>query len=142
MYVSKNTVRRHVNLLLIGGDSKKHNVIIKEFYIWSYTTSWKKKTFLALQTFSTTEILIDCFNPIHDGILPSCSRLWGGGRAKRPPFLKFFKQILQWWNLAVITYLKKTQKIYESSETPLEFRWHQPLLTKNQQLLLYQKIQT
>ena len=57
MYVSKNNVRRHVNLLLIGGESKKHNVIIKDFYVRSYTISWKKKTFLTLQTFSTTEML-------------------------------------------------------------------------------------
>ena len=57
MYVSENTVRKHVDLLLIGGDSKKHNVIIKDFYVWSYTTSWKKKTFLMLQTFTTTEML-------------------------------------------------------------------------------------
>lgn len=57
MKVSENTVRRYVDLLLIGGDSKKHNVIIKDFYLWSYTTSWKKKIFLTLQTFTTTKML-------------------------------------------------------------------------------------
>ena len=33
--------------------------------------------------------------------------------------------ILQWWNLAVIPYLKKIQKIYESRDSLLEFCWHQ-----------------
>ena len=33
--------------------------------------------------------------------------------------------ILQWWNLAVIPYLNKIQKIYESRDSLLEFCWHQ-----------------
>ena len=41
----------------------------------------------------------------------------------------------------VIPYLKKTQKIYESHNTSLEFCLHQHFSIKNQQFLLYQKIQ-
>ena len=40
----------------------------------------------------------------------------------------------------IIPYLKKTQKIYESRNTPLEFCWYQHFYIKNQQILLYQKI--
>ena len=40
-----------------------------------------------------------------------------GGGAERPPSLKFVTHILKWWNLAVIPYLKKIQKIYESCDT-------------------------
>ena len=42
---------------------------------------------------------------------------------------------------AVIHYLKKIQKIYESCGTPLEFCWHQYFFTGNQQILIYQEIQ-
>ena len=41
----------------------------------------------------------------------------------------------------VIPYLKKTQKSYESRDTPLEFCQHQHFFIGNQQILLYQKIQ-
>ena len=40
----------------------------------------------------------------------------------------------------VIRYLKKIQKIYESRDTLLEFRWHQQFFTGNQQVLLYKEI--
>ena len=38
------------------------------------------------------------------------------------------KSVLQWWNLAVIPYLKKIQKLYETRDTPLEFWWHHHFL--------------
>ena len=38
-------------------------------------------------------------------------------------------------------YLKKTQKLYESRETPFEFCWHQHFFIGNQQILLFQEIQ-
>ena len=44
------------------------------------------------------------------------AHLWG---TERPPSLKSVTHILQWWNLAVISYLKKIQKIYESCDTSL-----------------------
>ena len=42
----------------------------------------------------------------------------------------------------VIPCLKKIQKIYELRDTCLEFCWHQHLFTGNQQILLYQEMQT
>ena len=44
------------------------------------------------------------------------------GRPKRPSSIKSVTYILQWWNFAVIHYLRKIQKIYESRDTPFEFR--------------------
>ena len=52
----------------------------------------------------------------------------GWGDQKGLPSLKPVTHILQWWNVAVIPYLKKIQKLYESHDTPLEFCWHQHLL--------------
>ena len=46
----------------------------------------------------------------------------------KPPSLKSVTHILQWWNMAVIPYLKKIQKLYESRDTPLELCWHQHFL--------------
>ena len=43
----------------------------------------------------------------------------GGGGENSPRSLKSVTHILQRWNVAVIPYLKKTQKIYESRDTPL-----------------------
>ena len=64
------------------------------------------------------------------------------GEAKKiPSSLKSVTHILQWWNLTVVPYLNKIQKICESRYTPPEFCWHQHLFTRNQQLLLYQEIQ-
>ena len=42
---------------------------------------------------------------------------------------------------AVIPYLKKIRKIYESRDTLPEFYWHQHFFTGIQQILLYQEIQ-
>ena len=41
----------------------------------------------------------------------------------------------------VIPYLRKTQKIYKSRDTSLDFYWHQHFFTRNQQILLHQEIQ-
>ena len=41
----------------------------------------------------------------------------------------------------VIPYLRKTQKIYKSRDTSLDFCWHQHFFTRNQQILLHQEIQ-
>ena len=57
-------------------------------------------------------------NPIQDGHFQSCSRDGKVRGAKRSPSLKSVTHILKWWNLAVIPYLKKIQKIYESRDTP------------------------
>ena len=64
---------------------------------------------------------------------------WGEGDKKPPSSIKSVTHILKWWNLAVISYLKKVQKIYESCHTPLEFCWNHHFFTGNQQILLYQE---
>ena len=70
-----------------------------------------------------------CTNPIHDGHFRGCKRIGVG--AKKPPSLKFVTHILQCWNLAVIPYLKKIQKIYESPDRPSDFCWNQHLEVYN-----------
>ena len=59
---------------------------------------------------------------------------WESKKAKSK-ISKNLSHILQWWNLAIIPYLKKIQKLYKSHDTPLDFYWHQ------HQLLLYQEMQ-
>ena len=83
---------------------------------------------------------LQTLNPIQDAPFRGCSRMGGGGQ-KGPPTQKSVTYILQVWNVAGITYLKKTQKINESRDTVLEIFWHQHFFTGTQQLLLYQKIQ-
>ena len=96
-----------------------------------------------LNWFFITIFIKHSLNPIQDGLCRGCSRMGGD---KKAPSLKSVAHIchnicLQWWNLAVIPYLKKIQKMYESRDTPLEFCWHQHFFTGNQQILLYQEIQ-
>ena len=93
----------------------------------------KKCKFLFFFIFAETALTIsrmDFFGLLID--------LWGG---KKGTSLKSVAHILHWWNLAVITYLKKVQKIHRSCETLPEFCWHQPFFTGNQQFLVYQQMQ-
>ena len=69
-YVSKNTLmKKHVDLLLIGEEGKRHYVLIKDFntFMYDQTLHHEKKHFCcySLQAFSTEEILKqhikDCF---------------------------------------------------------------------------------
>ena len=76
------------------------------------------------------------FKPIQDGPFWSCSRM--GGEQKGPTSLKSVTHMMKLGT--VIPYLKKTQK-YESCDTPLQLCWHQQFFIRNQQTLLYQKIQ-
>ena len=79
-------------------------------------------------------------NPAQNGLFRACSRI--GGEGKQAPLPKTCHTYHTMIKLgAVIPYLKKIQKIYESHNTPLEFCWHQHLFTGNQQILLYQEIQ-
>ena len=55
-------------------------------------------------------------------------QLTDGEEVKRPPSVKSVTHILQSWNLAVIPYLNKIQKIHESRDTRLEFSWPQHFL--------------
>ena len=65
---------------------------------------------------------------------------WGG--AKRSSLPKICHTYPRKMKLgAVIPYLKKTEKIYESPDTPLHFCCHQHFFIGNQQILPYQKMQ-
>ena len=60
----------------------------------------------------------------------------GRGGQKGWSSLKSVIHIIQWWNLAVISYLKKIQKLYESRDTAFNFPWWKHYFTRNQQMLL------
>ena len=67
-------------------------------------------------------------NPIQDGPFQGCSWIGGGGKggvgagAKRPSLPKIcYKNSTKMKLGTVIPYVQKTQKIYKSCETPLEF---------------------
>ena len=64
------------------------------------------------------------------GIFGAAHGCWGV--PKNTPSLKSVRHILQWWNLAVIPYLKKIQKnIWITWRTP-DFCWHQYFFIGNQ----------
>ena len=68
---------------------------------------------------NTLMLLQYSINPIQDGPFWGCSRM---GRAKKAPLSKICHKYPTIMKLdTVIPYLKKTQKIYESRDTPLEF---------------------
>ena len=84
-----------------------------------------KRTFKANE-----EAFFIIFNSTQDGLLRGCSPIMGGGSGggggKKAPFLKICHTYPTMMKLGtVIPYLKKIQKIYESRDTPLEFRRHQ-----------------
>ena len=68
-------------------------------------------------------------NPIQDGLFWDCSRKGGGGKKTLlPKICHTYPAVM---NLgAVIPFLKKFQKLYESHETPLVFCWHRHFLPK------------
>ena len=80
------------------------------------------------------------FNYIQDGLFRGCLQMrkrgegWVGGDEN----LSHISNNDETWHIA--PYLKKIQKIYQSRDIPLEFRWHQKFFTGNQQILLYQEI--
>ena len=83
--------------------------------------------------------LVKLFNPIQDGPFWVRSRMGG---VKKAPLSKICHTCPTIKKLGtVIPYLKKTQKIYESRDTPLKFCWYQQFFIRNQQILLYQKKQ-
>ena len=89
-----------------------------------HTTSNEQLTFLTLFRWAFSGLLTD------------------GGRAKRPSHPKIWHIYPAVMKLgAVIPYLKKIQKIFESRDSQLEFCSHQYFFTGNQQILLYQDIQ-
>ena len=74
------------------------------------------------------------FNPIQDGPFRGCSPM---GKAKKAPFLKICHTYPTMMKLGTfISYLKKIQKMYESS---LDFCWHQRFFIGNQQFCYIKK---
>ena len=57
MYVSRNTFERHVDLLLIGKEGKRHYYLIKDFSMFMHDHNVQHFYCYCLQTFSTKEIL-------------------------------------------------------------------------------------
>ena len=73
-------------------------------------------------------LFIEILNPIKDGLFQGCLRMGG---LFGLPSLKSATQILQWWNLAVIPYLRKFQKMCKSRDTPFGFCWDQHFYWKS-----------
>ena len=64
---------------------------------------------------------VSIINPIQDELFQGCSRIGGGGQ-KCPPLPKICHTYPAMMKLGtVIPYPKKTQKMYKSRDTPLEF---------------------
>ena len=64
--MAKNTFQRHVDLLLIGEESKKHYVLIKDFNTFKFHhTLYRRRNYFCcycLQAFSIAETLKDHVN--------------------------------------------------------------------------------
>ena len=72
---------------------------------------------------------MDDLNLIQDGLFQGCSRMGGGQKIPPPPLPKIchtYPTMIKFGT--VIPYLKKTQKLYESRDTSLEFCWYQLFL--------------
>ena len=66
----------------------------------------------------------------------------GGWEAFWPPLSKICHTYPTMMKLGtVIPYLRKTQKMYKSRDTSLDFCRNQHFFTRNQQILLHQEIQ-
>ena len=65
---------------------------------------------------------------------------WGGGFLSPLPKISHTYPTMMKLD-TVISYLRKTQKIYKLRDKSLEFCWHQHFFTRNQQILLHQEIQ-
>ena len=101
-----------------------------------------KLLFVHLNILHTSEQLLTLFRMGFFSAAHGCGGWWVFSGGKKSPLPKIYHIffffygnsiekkksitcILQWWNLAVIPYLKKIQKIYESRDSLLEFCWHQ-----------------
>ena len=81
----------------------------------------------------------DLFNPIQMSLFWTAHGWRKGEKTLHPKVCHIYPAVMKLG--AVVPYLKKIQKICESRDSPLEFRWHQYFFTGNQQILLYQDIQ-
>ena len=112
--------------------------------LWKSFSFFRKFVVKSFQWLSHKSISIsqteDYFNTAQDGPFRGCSRMGG---TKIPPLPKISHTYPTMMKLStVMPYLRKTQKIYDSRDTPLELCWHQPFFIGNQQYIsVYMKIQ-
>ena len=66
---------------------------------------------------------------------------WGGQKVPLPKICHTYPTMMKLHKLIAYSFIKKIRKTYKSSDTSLEFCWHQHLFIRKQQLLLYQEIQ-
>ena len=118
-FLDVNTCCTHINI------NCKQSIIAvwkKKCLYWHNPLSFK----IVNKASSKLELKIKgglCINPIQNGPFPGCSLTWGVG-VKRPPLPEIYHTFPTKMKLGtVISYLKKTQKIDESHDTPLEFCW-------------------
>ena len=76
-------------------------------------------------------------NPIQDELFQGCSRMRGGFLPTLPKICHTYPTMMKQGR--VMLYPRKTQKIYKSRDTSLEFCWRQHFFTRNQQMLLIKK---
>ena len=118
--------------------TRTHNYLVRKWTLshsakltslakWLSVRLWTKWLVVGVQLQS----LKLYFNPIQNGPFRGCSRVGGGKKAPIPKICHTYPTLMQ--PGIVISYLKKIQKTYKSSDTTLEFCWHQ-------ELLLYQEI--
>ena len=84
----------------------------------------------------TEQINHTAFNTIQDGIFLGYSRM---GAPLLPKIRHTYPTMMKLGT--VIPYLRKTQKMYKSRDTSLEFCQHQHFFIRNQEILLHQEIQ-
>ena len=124
--------------LLIDHSTAKNTVISPNFLVWKFCGKaqfphsfgrisrksklhhCKKKTFFVKD--SLTLFRVGLFRIAHG---------WAG----LPKICHTYPTMMKLG--AVLPYLKKIQKIYESRDKPLEFCWHQHFFTGNQHISLY-----
>ena len=125
------------------------NCVLHIICVWSlYCSTWVdtslhfylfflKNVFLSFWAFCI--FCLFCVNPIQNGPFRGCSRMMRGQKGPLPKIFYTYPTMMKLGT--VIPYLKKTQKIYESSDTSLELCWHQYFFIGSQKILLYQKVQ-
>ena len=90
IYVSRNTFKRHVDLLLVGEEGKRHYVLIKDFnsFMYDHKLNHGRKHFCCycLQAFSTKQI-VKCY-------IDDCFKINGKQKIKMPKNKKKFKKII------------------------------------------------
>ena len=108
--------------------------LITVFWSWGFWLICKNRSDKSIQWI----LIIRILGIFRMGLFWAAHR-WGWQKAPFPKICHTYPTIMKLGT--VIPYLKKIHKMYESSDAPLEFCWHQNFFTRNQQILLYQEIQ-